>query len=138
MIKESIGFLLGAASRSSKRIFDQTLRKYDITAVQWAVLKYLEEEGAKQQTQIADELYMDKASVGTIIEKLMKKELIEREVSEEDRRAYQVRLTENAYGVVEEITPVAVQINEESCGDMSPGERLMLMELLQKIIDNLN
>ena len=137
MIKQSLGFLMGAASRCSKRMFDQTLREYGITAVQWAVLKHLEEEGPKQQTQIADQLYMDKASVGAIIEKLIKRGLIEREVSKEDKRAYHVRLTEGAYRMVEELTTVAEKINEESYGNMSSGERMMLGELLQKVIDNL-
>ena len=138
MIQQSLGFLMGAASRWSRRVFDQTLKEYDITAVQWAILKYLEEYGKCSQNQIAENLYMDKASVGTIIEKLIKKEMVTREKSEDDRRAYNVFLNEKGKQVVRELTPTAEEVNGKSFGDMSREEREQLIMLLQKVIENLD
>lgn len=138
MIHQSLGFLMGAASRWSKRLFDQTLKKYDITAVQWAIMKHLEESGKCSQNQIAESLYMDKASVGTIIEKLIKKEMVIREKSEEDRRAYNVSLTRKGYQIVRELVASAEEVNRRSFGDMSQDESELLKKLLQKVIDNLD
>lgn len=138
MIHQSLGFLMGAASRWSKRLFDQTLKEYDITAVQWAILKHLEECGKCSQNQIAESLYMDKASVGTIIEKLIKKEMVIREKSEDDRRAYHVFLTKKAKQVVQDLTSIAEETNEKSFGNMSQEERTALKALLQKVIENLD
>lgn len=129
---------MGAASRWSKRLFDQTLKEYDITAVQWAILKHLEECGKCSQNQIAESLYMDKASVGTIIEKLIKKEMVTREKSEDDRRAYHVFLTKKAKQVVQDLTSTAEETNEKSFGNMSQEERTALKALLQKVIENLD
>ena len=138
MIHQSLGFLIGSASRWSKRLFDQTLKEYDITAVQWAILKHLEECGKCSQNQIAESLYMDKASVGTIIEKLIKKEMVTREKSEDDRRAYHVFLTKKAKQVVQDLTSTAEETNEKSFGNMSQKERTALKALLQKVIENLD
>lgn len=139
MIQDSLGFLLSAASRLSKREFDKTLLKeYQVTAPQWAVLSLLCQEGGLPQTQIAERLYWDKATIGDIVEKLLEKGLVTRVVSPSDKRAYRVSATNEALALIGPLTDMATQINEMTYGAMSPGERLMLHELLKKVIGNLN
>lgn len=139
MIHDSLGFLLAAASRLSKREFDKILLKeYQITAPQWAVLCLLCQEGSFPQTQIADKLYWDKATIGDIVEKLLAKGLVERTVSASDKRAYCVSATEKAKQIIGPMAEMTGQINEMTYGTMSPGERLMLQELLKKVVNNLS
>lgn len=139
MILNSLGFLLAAASRLSKREFDKLLLKeYQVTAPQWSVLSLICEEGGLPQTQIAERLYMDKATIGDIVEKLLAKGLVERAVSPADKRAYCISATEKALGLIGQLTETATWINEKTTASMTPGEKLMLLELLKKVIANLN
>ena len=139
MIDDSLGFLLAAASRLSKREFEKKLlKKYQITVPQWAVLCLLCQEGSLPQTQIADKLYGDKATIGDIVDKLLAKGLVERTVSTSDKRAYCVSATEKAKQRIGRMAEMTDQVNEMTYGTMSPGERMMLQELLKKVITNLS
>lgn len=139
MIQNSLVFLLAAASRLSKREFDKLLLKeYQITAPQWSVLSLLCHEGGLPQTQIAERLYWDKATIGDIVEKLLVKGLVERTVSPTDKRAYCVSATEKTRSLIGQLTKTATQINEKTSAGMTPGEKMMLQELLKKVIANLS
>ena len=137
MLQDSLGFLLAAASRQNKKAFDKRLKKFQITAPQWSVLAYLCENGNCPQTQIAETLYWDKATVGDIIEKLLKKGLVSRATSEADRRAYCVAATNAGQSLYEHICTEAAGVNELTCAGMADAERLQLITLLNRAIRNL-
>lgn len=139
MLHDTIGFLLAAATRLSKREFDKIFqKKYQITAPQWAVLRFLCEEGGMPQTQISERLYWEKATVGDIVEKLQAKGLVERTVSAADRRAYCVSATAQGKALIEPLTEDALLLDSKTCSVLSPEEQEVLHGLLEKIIDHLN
>ncbi len=72
-IQDSIGYLLNVSARLIKRNLDIRLLKFDITTSQWAVLKLLSVEPILTQAQIAERLNSDRATCGSIIDRLEKK-----------------------------------------------------------------
>lgn len=137
MIQDSLGFLLAAASRQIKKAFDKELKQFQITAPQWSVLAFLCEEGSCPQTQIAEMLYWDKATVGDIVEKLLSKKLVTREISETDRRAYCVAVTDLGRALYTQIAPEVEIVNNLACRNMSAAEQGVLKELLNRAIGTL-
>lgn len=137
-ISQSLGYLLNAGARMIKRKLDDTLAQYGITTAQWAVLKLLDEKKKQSQAQIADELKSDRATVGSVIFRLIDKQLVQKELDPEDRRSYLVTLTTQAEEIVRRVERMAAQVNETALDGISGQDRQLLMETLSKIIANLS
>ncbi|WP_093674238.1 MarR family winged helix-turn-helix transcriptional regulator [Sporolactobacillus nakayamae] len=66
-IEKILGYLLNTSARLIKHDMEKQLIDFDITTAQWAVLKLLDSWGELTQTEIADKLKSDKATVGFIV-----------------------------------------------------------------------
>ena len=138
MIQDSLGYLLAAASRLASKEFNKTLKNYNITAPQWSVLNFLLEEGGFPQTQIGEQLHWDKATIGDIVENLLKKGLVTRTVSPQDRRAYQVCITPAGADIIRQVLDIEEAINADTCRGMTQEEAALLHRLLKQAIENLS
>lgn len=137
-IQEVLGYLLNSSSRLIKRTMDNSLGKYNITTSQWAVLKLLDTRKQLTQTQIAQELLGDKATVGDIILRLNEKDYIEKSLSENDRRTYLIRLTPKAKSVVKDIESMANEVTKKALEGFNEEDKKLLYQSLNRIIDNLS
>ena len=138
MIQDSLGYLLAAATRLATKEFNKTLKQYGITAPQWSVLNFLHEQGSFPQTQIGEQLHWEKATIGDIVENLVKKGLADRRISEQDRRAYSVSITPAGAELIRQIGNTESEINARACAGMEEWERDFLKELLHHTIRNLD
>lgn len=138
MIQDSLGYLLAAASRLTSKEFNKTLKDYNITAPQWSVLNFLQQEGGFPQTQIGEQLHWDKATIGDIVENLLKKGLVTRTVSPQDRRAYRVCITPAGEAIIFKVLDIEARINADTCRGMSQEEAVLLHRLLKQAIENLS
>lgn len=93
-LADSLGFQLNKTNTKLKQELGQQLRPYDITPEQWATLNCLWECEGITPKDIADRICKDKPNTNRILEKLEAKALIERRAHPDDKRAYQVFLTE--------------------------------------------
>ena len=101
------------------------------------MLNFIGEQGGYPQTQIGEMLHWDKATIGDIVENLIKKGLAERTVSEQDRRAYCVYITSDGADLIRSVLSFESEINNLACDGMSDQERELLTLLLRRIIYNL-
>ncbi len=137
-IHKILGYLLNTSARFIKRRMDHELEKYNITTSQWAVLKLLDTKKELTQAQIAEELMSDRATIGTVIYKLMEKEYAEKNLDPVDRRSYVVHLTEKAKKIIGEIEARAKAVTGEALEGMDQYEVQRLYDSLNKIIKNLS
>lgn len=137
-IHQSLGYLLNTSARSIKRALDIQLREYDITTSQWAILKLLSRENDLTQAEIAEKLSSDRATAGTIIDKLIKKELVTKTLSPSDRRSYRVKITAKAIEMTEIITMKAEECNSIALQGLTDTEILTLSKCLETIVSNLS
>ena len=119
-------------------MFDKTLRQYGITAPQWSVLNLLHEQGSFPQTQIREQLHWEKATIGDIVENLVKKGLADRRISEHDRRAYSVSITPAGVELIRRIGNTESEINARACEGMEEWDQTFLKNLLHQVIRNLD
>ena len=136
-IHQSLGYLLNTAARLIKRELDEQLRVYDITTSQWAILKLLDREDNLSQAQIAARLNADRATCGSVIEKMIKKELAAKELSASDRRSYLVKITPEARGIVKEVSEIANRANTKALENICGEDRDAFARCLQVVITNL-
>ena len=136
-IQQSLGYLLNTSARLIKRKLDMQLKSYSITTAQWAVLKLLSVEDNLSQAEIADKTNTDRATCGAVIDKLILKGLLQKELFENDRRSYRVKILQPALDIVNKVTFLAVDVNNSAVKGLSDTEISILTQCLNTIISNL-
>lgn len=134
-MEESVSRLLGHCSRLIRRDFEAELKPFGITAPQWGILRLLKEEPGLSQAQIAEKNRADKVTTGTILEKLLKRGLIDKMSCEQDRRINRIALSAEGRHMVEQVIPIEKACNEKNCERLSKEEELQLKNFLYRIID---
>ena len=87
-----INFLLYSAQNAVLGYFRERLAQYDVTPIQYALLKCLSTEDGQTPSQLAQALRLDASSITGLLTRLEKKELVQRVYSTEDRRSVHVHL----------------------------------------------
>lgn len=136
-IQHSLGYLLNTSARLIKRKLDMKLKNHNITTAQWAGLKLLSVENNLSQAEIAEKTNTDRATCGAIIDKLIAKGLLEKELSPKDRRSYIVKILPPALEIVDEVTSLAENVNHLALQGLSDSDVSVFMRCLQTIITNL-
>lgn len=80
------GFLINDVARLMRRAFDRRVKQLGLTRSQWFVLAHLYRRNGLTQSELADELDMERAPTGKLIDRLEAKGWIERRPDERDRR----------------------------------------------------
>lgn len=136
-IQQSLGYLLNTGARLIKRKLDVQLKNYNITTAQWAALKLLSVENNLSQAEIAEKMNADRATCGSVIDNLISKGLLEKELSQDDRRSYIVKILPHALAIVDEVTLLAVNTNCYALQGLSECDISTLLKCLESIIQNL-
>lgn len=92
-------------------------------------------EGSANQQDIADRLSKNKSSMTSLIDNLIKREMVTREVNPENRRNNIIRLSEKGSDFVKEFYPTVYRTYDISKIPMSIDELRQLIETLTKIIE---
>jgi DNA-binding MarR family transcriptional regulator len=137
-IQNILGYLLNASARLTKRKMDRELEMYHLTTSQWAILKLLDTKHELTQAQIADELLGDRSTAGTVIFKLIDKGYLAKSLDTNDRRAYVVKMTQKAEGIIQHIETKAEEISSQALKGLSEEEIAVLYHSLNQIITNLS
>ncbi|KOY88180.1 hypothetical protein AD998_12230 [bacterium 336/3] len=109
---------------------------YDITIDQWLVLKTLQENKSLSQNQIAELVFKDIASVTRIIELLVQKQYINREINTTDRRKFELKITEKGNKIIEDIYPIVIENRKQALTGLTTEEINTLKTQLEKLILN--
>jgi DNA-binding MarR family transcriptional regulator len=108
----------------------------DITIDQWLVLNAISEKPDLSQLEIAERVFKDASSVTRIIDLLIKKEYLQRETHEWDRRRFSLGLTKEGQAVMKKIAKVVEQNRAQALKEISEGQLLQMQQTLSLIIDN--
>lgn len=108
----------------------------DITVDQCLVLMILNENSNSSQTEIADLIFKDKASITRIIELMVKKDYLTRGINELDRRKFNLEITEKGKTTIELLMPIIKQNRKTALRGLSNNEIELLDAILYKIISN--
>lgn len=108
----------------------------DITVDQCLVLIILNDNQNISQNELANLVFKDNASITRMIELMVKKDYLTRTVNSEDRRKFNLEVTNKGIKTLELIKPV-IQINRETALDgLSLEEIALLDKTLNRIITN--
>jgi DNA-binding MarR family transcriptional regulator len=120
-----------ALHRHSNRHFLQ----FETTADQYVLLSYLTEEDGITQKELSARCSSDARTIGTMIELLEHKGLVERQPDPSDGRAWQVFLTKNGRARHAELRKNSEEIRDVLYGALDPEELAIVQKALDRIAE---
>lgn len=131
-LEDQIGFVMRRANQRHTAIFARLMVE-QLTPTQWAALVKIGEHGSVSQNQLGRDTAMDVATIKGVVDRLIRRGLVVVGNDPGDSRRNLIRLTEDGAATLAAGLPAAAQITAETLDGLSPGERLLLTELLARI-----
>ena len=107
---------------------------FDLTPVQYAALATISTNPAIDQITLAGLIAYDRTTITGVIDRLVQKGLVVRQTSSRDRRARELKITDEGRKVLRKITPAVESAQRIMLRGLSDAEAAELMRLLQKAI----
>lgn len=130
------GHLIRRLHQQSTQLFAARLTEagVDLTPVQFAAMDAIRSNPGIDQASVAILIAYDRATIGGVLDRLVKKELVVRRVSPRDRRAREVYLTAEGERVWAELLPMVSALQSEILGGLTQRERQRFLELAAKAV----
>lgn len=133
---EMAGHLIRRLHQQSTQIFQAKTQEagVDMTSVQFAALDAIAGQPGIDQASLAATIGFDRATIGGVIDRLESKGLVQREVSESDRRARLLSLTKDGEKLLAASRPVVEALQPAILGALSRAERKTFLTLAHKAL----
>ncbi|SHO65245.1 MarR family winged helix-turn-helix transcriptional regulator [Algoriphagus zhangzhouensis] len=133
-------FLLDRTARKVKQYAQQQFKlgDFDVTVDQWLVMKNLSENGPMSQTELAGLVFKDHPTLTRIIDLLSKKGYVERVPHPQDRRSFQLHLTDSGVSKVAALRPQILEIREKAWENLNQTDFDEFKRILNTIYQNLD
>ncbi|MEK1927232.1 MAG: MarR family winged helix-turn-helix transcriptional regulator [Rhizobium giardinii] len=132
VLGEQIGFFLRQANQRHVAIFGELIAE-KLTTTQWAALVKLKDLQPCSQGNLGRETAMDMATIKGVVDRLVKRGLVNTAPDSADARRLVLTLTREGEDTIARNLSQALDVSHSTLGPLSPAERMMLIELLQKI-----
>lgn len=109
---------------------------FDITLDQWLILNTILDYPNASQTEIAEKVFKDKASITRIIELLIKNEYLTREGHPTHGRMFQFQLTPKGLKTIEQLNQLVPKFRENALAGTSSENIEVSQSLMQIIVEN--
>ncbi|CAI0693479.1 Multiple antibiotic resistance protein marR [Serratia entomophila] len=133
---EQVGHLLRKVYQRHLAIFQQNVGDSQLTAVQFITLCAVRDMGPSSLTELVQVTAVDQATIRGIVERLKARALITVTADPVDRRKVVVGLTDAGAVLLTETVPQAAKITELTFGTLNPAERIALIFLLNKMLED--
>ena len=107
----------------------------DITSVQFATLHTLRSMPGVDQATVAQVIAFDRATIGGVVDRLVKKGWVRREVNKDDRRARQLWLTEDGNATLDLAIPLVEELQADILLGLADDERKRFVTMTLRILE---
>ena len=132
------GHLLRRCQQIAVSIFLRECREFDLTPLQFMVLGALDHSAPVDQLRLAGVAALDRTTVGVVLRKLEDRGLVTRRVSDTDRRAKLIDITETGRDLLRAATPAVRAAQDRILAPLTASERRTMTTLLRKMADSNN
>ncbi len=129
---------LMATARLVREAFDVRLEPLDLNLTQASLIGYVAEFGATTQTRLADHLGIGRAAIGSVVDQLQARALVERQPSADDRRVWMVEITSEGRTMAARIQEVDEVLRAELRRGIGREERQALAWVMTRLQHNLS
>ena len=129
------GYLFRRMQQIAVAIFMEECRAYDLTPVQYAALVAIRTHPGIDATRLSAVIAFDRSTLGSVIERLQAKQLIERKPAAEDKRVKLLHLTRAGAALLRDIIPSVDRAQARMLQPLKSVDRKTLMALLTQLVD---
>jgi len=135
-VLDMAGHLIRRLHQQSTQVFVQRTQAagFDLTPVQYAAIEAIYENPGIDQARVAEMIGYDRATIGGVIERLEKKDWINREVSEQDRRARVLSLTAKGKKIRSALEPIVQELQKDILQPLSDEDRACFINLARQVV----
>jgi MarR family transcriptional regulator for hemolysin len=137
-LSRNFGFILNDVARLMRTTFDRRVKALGLTRSQWWVLNHLFRNDGATQSELADILEVEKATLGRLLDRMEQKRWIRRENHAEDRRAKRVFLTDEVEPALKAMRAAAAEVRREALAGLSAAQQEQFVDALLAIKANLS
>lgn len=130
------GHLVRRLNQSTLSLFIQHAQAagFDLTPVQWAAICGIRAYPNLDQASLAGLIAHDKATMSGVVDRLVTKGLVARNVSSRDKRMHQLSLTPLGEALFGAMSPVVDEIQQDIMSPLSEDEKVLFSDLLLKMV----
>jgi DNA-binding MarR family transcriptional regulator len=108
----------------------------DLTVDQWVVIDHIVPKETISQNELAEATAKDAPTVTRILDILVKKGLVMRQMADNDRRKFHIYLTEEGKKIHEQAFKVIAEFRKKSWDSLTDDDYDHLVRIMDKIHDN--
>ena len=135
-LKENPGFLITRLARTMTNTISQRFEPYGVTSSQWSIIKVLKMREGLSQVEIQELLDLEGATVSGLVQRLVRQGLLERRADPVDKRVIRVSLTQRGRELDAVLTPISVEVLNQTFKGFSPDEQEFFMRFLKRAQSN--
>jgi MarR family transcriptional regulator, organic hydroperoxide resistance regulator len=136
-VAETLGYLLVQICKAHRNRTQELLGQMNLYTGQELLLMRLAMNDGMTQSELAEELCVQPATLTRSLDRLSKANLVERRIDTEDQRVSRVYLTETGRALRQPIEQVWQTMDALSFANLTTEERVLLRRLLLQVYANL-
>lgn len=109
-----VGFLMHDIARLMRYRFDARARGLGVTRQQWRVLLHLARREGQSQTELAENLEVERITLCRMIDRLADAGLVERRADPADRRIWRLHLLPSAHAIVDKLAAIGAELEQKA------------------------
>jgi len=129
------GYLFRRMQQIAVALFIEECKAFDLTPVQYAALIAIHTHPGIDATRLSAVIAFDRSTLGSVIERLEAKKLIDRMPSDEDKRVKLLYLTKAGAVILRDIMPSVEKAQARMLQPLKPTDRKVLLALLTQLVD---
>lgn len=134
-----IGTRIAETARRWRQLLDEQLRGTGLSQARWLVLLHLSRLGdGTSQTSLAQSIGIEGASLVRLLDDLESRNLVERRVDPQDRRAKHPHLTNAGRMALNDVDTIAAAVRQDLLQGLDEQAIAHLLAMLDQILDNAN
>ncbi len=133
-LSERPGYLIRRLHQIHVALFQDACGAFEVTPLQYSLLSALAVRETADQTTLAADIALDRTTTTGALKRLAARNLVERAVNKDDRRARLCRLTPAGAALLVQIEGAARRAHRATLGDLSPREQVAFIEMMQRIV----
>ena len=137
-ITETLGYLIVQICRAHRNKAQELLSQIELHPGQEFLLLSLYPEDGWTQSELADSMCVQPATITKMLDRLVKNGLVERRTDPDDQRVSRVYLTPAGRATQQPVEQVWQALDAASFAHLSLEERILLRRLLMQVYQNLS
>jgi MarR family 2-MHQ and catechol resistance regulon transcriptional repressor len=125
--------VLSRAFQSIKSRVEEDIRNYGLNPTEFAVLELIYSKGDQPIQKIGDKVLIASSSITYVVDKLEKKNLVERKSCPKDRRITYAVITAEGNKLMTLVFPKHKEVIQEIFGGLDSDEKEIMIQQLKKL-----